>query len=137
MLDLRVVGHRVRQGDGRPPRQLFERDVERPLRRTEIDRGESEQGPGEERYVEQTGAGEPGRAHESDQLVGNERLVEHRVLALRRPHAEGVPRVRRSLRPEVLRGTKPWTICGAAGSDTSMAWNPPNVHTGVRLPKIL
>ena len=39
--------------------------------------------------------------------------------------------------PAALRGTKPWTICGAAGSDVSMAWNPPSVHTGVRLPKIL
>ena len=26
---------------------------------------------------------------------------------------------------------------GPAGSDVSMAWNPPSVHTGVRLPKIL
>ena len=32
---------------------------------------------------------------------------------------------------------KPWTIFGAAGSEVSMAWNPPSVHTGVRLPKIL
>ena len=98
------MGHRVRQGDRRPLRQLLERDVERPLRRTEIDRGESEQGPGEDRHVEQTGAGEPGRAHERDQLVGHERLVEHRVLALRRPHAEGVPRVDDLVRPAVLAG---------------------------------
>ena len=36
-----------------------------------------------------------------------------------------------------MRGRKPWTIFGFAGSEVSMAWNPASVHTGDRLPKIL
>ena len=39
--------------------------------------------------------------------------------------------------PSASRGRKPWTICGASGFDVSIAWKPPRVHTGVRLPKIL
>ena len=49
------------------------------------------QRPGEDRRVERRGAGEPGAAHQRHELVGAERLVEDRVVALRGPHAEGVP----------------------------------------------
>ena len=91
VLDLGVVRHRVGEGDGRPPWHLLQRHVEGPLRRAEVDRSKAEQRPGEDRHVERAGAGEARRAHEGDQIVGDEHLVEHGVLALRRPHAERVP----------------------------------------------
>ena len=39
--------------------------------------------------------------------------------------------------PGVSRGRNPCTIWGLSGSELSMAWKPPYVQTGVRLPKIL
>ena len=120
------MGHRVRQGDRRALRHLLERHVERPLGRAEVDRRRSRAAP-RRRSTRGTGPApaKPAGHTSGDQLVGDERLVEHRVLALRRPHAERVPRLDDLDARRASRGTKPWTIFGAAGSEVSMAWNPP------------
>ena len=54
---------------------------------------EAEQGPGEQCDVVGPGAGEARWAHHHGLQLGDERVVEDRVVGRRRPHAERVPRL--------------------------------------------
>jgi len=80
--------------------------VERALGGTEVHGREPEQGPREDADLEQPRSGEsPGRAHQRDELVGRERVVEHRVLAL--VHAcPACPTCRRSRSGRVAGGSR-------------------------------
>ena len=86
-----MMRHRAGEGDRRAVGHLVHGQVIRPSGDARVDGAEAEERPCEQAELERSRTGEPGRAHERRVLVGDERVVEDRVVALGGPHPQHVP----------------------------------------------